>query len=73
MLQPSQKIWLRWLNGQLEKFGYRVISRLTNRHWPAKSPDLSPLDYWFCSLTIAALAENPPATIDQLLKVLLNR
>ena len=33
----------QWLN---QKFGDRVISRLTDHHpWPAKSPDLSPLDY----------------------------
>ena len=29
------------------KFGDRVISRLTSIPWPSRSPDLSPLDFWF--------------------------
>ena len=35
-----------------EKFGQRVISRLTARPWQAKSPCLSPLDYWFWSVCL---------------------
>ena len=30
-----------------EKFPDRVISRRTETPWPACSPDLSPLDFWF--------------------------
>ena len=30
-----------------QKFGSRVISRLTATIRPVKSPDLSPLDFWF--------------------------
>ena len=38
----TDTIW-RWL---ASKFSPRVISKLTDRVWPPKSPDLSPLDYW---------------------------
>jgi hypothetical protein len=30
-----------------EKFQSRVISRKAEFEWPARSPDLNPLDYWF--------------------------
>lgn len=33
----------------LPKIQRRVISRPTNHPWPALSPDVSPLDYWFRS------------------------
>ena len=52
-----------WLN---DKFGGRVISRLTDRQWPARSPDLSPADYWFWSVALAELRRAPPTTLDQL-------
>ena len=31
------------------KFQGRIISRYASIPWPARSPDLSPLDYWFWS------------------------
>ena len=43
---------LNWLKS---KFGIRVISRFADRqnrggvNWPSRSPDLSPLDYWYWS------------------------
>ena len=46
-----------WLES---KFGDRVISRLTARPWPAKSPDLSPLDFWFWSVALAECRRAPP-------------
>lgn len=52
-----------WLH---EKFGQRVISRFTDRPWPAKSPDLSPLDYWFWSVAMQELSRNPPSSIEEL-------
>ncbi len=35
---------LSWLN---TKFSGRVISRRNSLHWPAQSPDLNPVDYYF--------------------------
>ena len=32
------------------KFNNRVISRFMDHPWPSRSPDLSPLDYWFLQL-----------------------
>ena len=52
-----------WLQ---EKFEGRVISRLTPIPWPAKSPDLSCLDFWFWGVAMAELQRNPPKTIDEL-------
>jgi hypothetical protein len=51
-----------------EKFGQRVISRLTARPWPAKSPCLSPLDYWFWSVCLQELRRNPPNTLEELME-----
>ena len=31
-----------------EQFPVRVISRFGDTQWPARSPDLSPLDYFLC-------------------------
>ena len=36
------------------------------REWPARSPDLSPLDFWFWSVALAELRRNPPATLLEL-------
>ena len=52
-----------WLES---RFGGRVISRLTARPWPAKSPDLSPLDFWFWSVALAELRRVPPTTLEDL-------
>lgn len=52
-----------WLTS---KFGDRVISRFTDRPWPARSPDLSPLDYWFWSVCMVELRKNPPNSLPDL-------
>ena len=52
-----------WLHS---KFGERVISRFTAHSWPAKSPDLSPLDFWFWSVCLAELRRNPPISLEEL-------
>ena len=52
-----------WLG---DKFDGRVISRLINRPWPAKSPDLSPLDFWFWSVAMAELRRAPPGSVQDL-------
>ena len=55
------------------KFGDRIISRRTETPWPAKSPDLSPLDYWFWSQCLAELRRNPTNNIQhQVLKNTIN-
>ena len=52
-----------WLTS---KFGDRLISRFTDRPWPARSPDLSPLDFWFWSECIKTLRKDPPKTLEEL-------
>ena len=54
-----------WLS---EKFGNRVISRLTDRPWPAKSTCLSPLDYWFWSVCLAELRRSCPSPMEELVE-----
>ena len=55
------------------KFGDRIISRRTETPWLAKSPDLSPLDYWFWSQCLAELRRNPTNNIQhQVLKNTIN-
>ena len=49
-----------------QKFNERVISHFMDRIWPPRSPDLSPLDFWFWSVCLQELRRNPPRTIDQL-------
>ena len=48
------------------EFGNRVISRHAERPWPARSPDMSPLDYWFWSVCLAELRRSPPSTLEEL-------
>ena len=55
-----------WLQS---KFGERVISRLMPNQWPAKSPDLSPLDYWFWGVAMQEVRSHPPATLEELKEV----
>ena len=45
-----------WLN---KTFHGRVTSRMIEHPWPAKSPDLSPLDYWFWNVAMAELRRAP--------------
>ena len=49
-----------------EKFGQRVISRLTDRPWQAKSPCLSPLDFWYWSVCLQELRRSPPKSLDEI-------
>ena len=46
--------------------GQRVICRHMDHPCPEKSPDLSPLDYWFCSVAIRELTRVPPSYIEGL-------
>ena len=44
----------------------QVISRFTARPWPANSPNLSVLDYWFWSVCLSELRRFPPNTLEEL-------
>ena len=50
------------------KFGTRVISRLTDTPWPARSPDLSCLDYWFWSVCLSELRRCPASTLEEVIR-----
>ena len=51
---------LNWLH---RKFQDRVISRRASVPWPAQSPDLNPLDYWFWGYGSSEIHRQNPATI----------
>ena len=48
------------------KFGDRVISHKTDRPWPTRSPDLSPLDFWFWGVCLVELRRHPPSSMAEL-------
>ena len=52
-----------------EKFGSRVISRLTDTIWPARSPDLSLLDFWFWGVAMQEVRRVQPNTPEKLKQV----
>ena len=52
-----------WLNNT---FHGRVISRMMEHLWPAKSPDLFPFDYWFWNVAMTGVRRAPPRDIGQL-------
>ena len=47
----------------LDTFSNRVISRRTDIPWPACSPDLSPLDYWFWGDLQEIVREKNPESL----------
>ena len=52
-----------------ETFGERIISRNSPTPWPAKSPDLNPLDYWFWGFAQAEVHRQKPQSIEELQKI----
>ena len=52
-----------WLQ---EAFQGRVISRLTTIAWPAKSPDMSCLDFWFWGVAMEEVRKSRPSTLTEL-------
>ena len=54
------------------KFNGRVISNRLDFSWPAKSPDLNPLDYFFWGAAEAEVYRKKPKTIFDLKKVVEN-
>ena len=55
-----------------EKFNGRVISRGTENPWPAHSPDLSPLDYWFWGQMQQIVYEKKPVDLEDMKKIVNN-
>lgn len=55
-----------------EKFPQRLISRRTNQPWPAHSPDLSPLDFWFWGEMETVVYQRKPETLEDLKKLISN-
>ena len=52
-----------WLQ---EAFQGRVISRLTTIAWPAKSPDMSCLDFWFWGVAMEEVRKSRPSILNEL-------
>ena len=52
-----------WLQ---EAFQGRVISRLTTIAWPAKSPDMSCLDFWFWGVAMEEVRKSKQSTLNEL-------
>ena len=52
-----------------ECFPDRVISRRTDIPWPACSPDLSPLDFWFWGDMETVLKQKKPETLQQIQEI----
>jgi len=48
------------------KFGDRIISRRSAIEWPAYSPDLNVLDYWFWSFAMIHVRRAKPESLDEL-------
>ena len=53
----------------VDKFSDRVISRGTEIGWPANSPDLNPLDFYFWALAQREVYATKPSTISEVIDV----
>ena len=53
-------------------FGNRIISQKAEIEWPAKSPDLNPLDFAFWGMAMKEVWEQKPETIPELVSVVEN-
>ena len=54
------------------KFGDQLISRGCRHHWPAYSPDLSPLDFSFWPQAVTYLIKEEPSSIEALKRAVEN-
>ena len=52
-----------------EKFQNRVVSNRLEFFWPAKSPDLNPLDFFFWGIAEKSVYDAKPRSLEQLKKV----
>ena len=48
-------------------FGDRLISNKAEIKWPARSPDLNPLDYAFWGMAMQKVYKDNPQTLDELM------
>ena len=55
-----------------KSFGNRIISKFSETEWPARSPDLNPLDYSFQGMAMKKVWEENPQTINELKLVVEN-
>src|SRR6185437_2986980 len=53
-----------------ESFENRIISRHFENAWPARSPDLNPLDYWFWGYMKSRVFAHAPASLQDLKKAI---
>src|SRR6185437_4396534 len=49
-----------------ESFENRIISRHFQNAWPARSPDLNPLDFWFWGYLKSRVFSHSPASLSDL-------
>ena len=53
-------------------FGDRLISNKADIKWPARSPDLNPLDYAFWGMAMQKVYNDNPQTLDELMECVEN-
>ena len=68
----STKQMIVWPSFLQDKFQGRVISNRLDFFWPAKSPDLNPLDFYFWGVAEARVQKEKPKTIMELKSVVEN-
>jgi inhibitor of nuclear factor kappa-B kinase subunit alpha len=56
------------LNFLHSKFRERIISRRSEIVWPAASPDLNPLDFWFWGYADAEVFRREPRSLQELME-----
>ena len=52
-----------------ETFPNRVIGRRSNRSWPARSPDLNPVDFFVWGYLEGKLVERKPVTVENVKRI----
>ena len=50
----------------LQLFRNHLVALGTTHDWTPHSPDLNPLDYWYCGAAKGSVYANRPATLDDL-------
>ena len=55
-----------------EKFDGRIISSNSENPWPARSPDLNPLDFWFWGYAQSKVHKEKPENIEEVQSIVEN-
>jgi hypothetical protein len=50
------------------KFGSKIISRRADLNWPARSPDLNVLDFWFWIFAEAQVYRRKPQSLAEVIE-----